>query len=53
VTVNAFYNCRSVDMSDISEGCEGSEGCEVEDCSDISQVFYFLLLCNLIYILVD
>jgi len=50
VTVNAFYNCRSVDMSGISEG---SEGCEVGDCSDISQVFYFLLLCNLIYILVD
>jgi len=37
-------------MSGISEG---SEGCEVGDCSDISQVFYFLLLCNLIYILVD
>ena len=40
-------------MSGISEGCEGSEGCEVGDCSDISQVFYFLLLCNLIYISVE
>ena len=51
--VNAFYNFRSVDMSGISEGSEGSEGCEVGDCSDISQVFYFLLLCNLIYISVE
>jgi len=50
VIVNAFYNCRSVDMSGISEGCEGSEGFKVGDCSDISQVFYFLMVCNLIYI---
>ena len=44
--VNAFYNFKSVDMSGISEGSKGSKGCEVGDCSDISQVFYFLLLCN-------
>ena len=46
----AYYNCRSVDMSGISEGCEGSSGCEVGDCSDISQVINFLMICKLIYI---
>jgi len=50
VLVNGFYNCRSVDMSGISEGCEGSSGCEVGDCSDISRVIYFLMICKLIYI---